>query len=63
VGGIIGCSSIGYTYPITQPIWFLKIEGSNPFVPIGYVGYKLRFKGIKGGMTLYHIGYVEIGKC
>jgi hypothetical protein len=26
----------------------------------GYVGYKLKSKGTKGGMTLYHIGYVEV---
>jgi hypothetical protein len=39
----------------------LKIKESSPFVPIGYARYKLGFKGIKGGMTLYHIGYVEIG--
>jgi hypothetical protein len=30
-------------------------------VPIGYVGYKLKSKGTKGAITLYHIGYVEIG--
>ncbi len=31
-------------------------------VPLGYVGYKLGFRGTKGGMTLYHIVYVKIGK-
>jgi hypothetical protein len=31
------------------------------FVLVGYVGYKLGPKCIKGGMTLYHIGYVEVG--
>ncbi len=34
----------------------VKIKGSNPFVPVGYVGYiKLRSKS-----TLYHIGYVDL---
>ncbi len=39
----------------------LKIEESNPFVLVGYARYKLGSKGTKGGMTLYHIGYVEVG--
>jgi hypothetical protein len=39
---------------------FLKIEESSPFVLIGYARYKQGSKGTKGGMTLYHIGYVEI---
>ncbi len=30
-------------------------------VLVGYVGYKLGFKGTKRGMTLYHIRYVEVG--
>jgi hypothetical protein len=33
---------------------------TNPFVLVGYVGYKLGSKGTKKGMTLYHIGYVEV---
>jgi hypothetical protein len=37
------------------------IKESSPFVSIGYVGYKLGSKGTKGGMTLYDIGYVEVG--
>ncbi len=39
-----------------------KIDGSNLIVPIGYVGYKLRSRGTKTSMTLYHIAYVEVGK-
>jgi hypothetical protein len=39
----------------------LKIKDSNPFVPVGYARYKLGSKGTKGGMTLYHIRYVEVG--
>jgi hypothetical protein len=38
-----------------------KDWGISPFVPIRYVKYKLGSKGTKGGMTLYHIGYVEVG--
>jgi len=34
---------------------------SSPFVLVGYVGYKLGFRGTKGGMALYHIGYVDVG--
>ncbi len=33
----------------------------SPFVLVRYDGYKLGSKGMKGGMTLYHIGYVEVG--
>jgi hypothetical protein len=39
----------------------LKIEGLSHFVLIRYDGYKLKSKGTKGGMTLHHIGYVEVG--
>jgi hypothetical protein len=55
---MIGCYSIGCTYPGT----IIDIKGSNPFVPIGYDKYKLRSKVCKGGMTLYHIGYIDVGK-
>jgi hypothetical protein len=29
---------------------------------VKYVGYKLGFRGTKGGMTLFHIRYVKVGK-
>jgi hypothetical protein len=38
-----------------------KDKGIKSFVLVGFVQYKLGSKGTKGGMTLYHIGYVEIG--
>jgi len=36
------------------------MKGSNPFLLVGYVGYRL-YKSTKGDMTLYHIRYVEVG--
>jgi hypothetical protein len=41
--------------------YWVQIKESSPFVLIGYDGYKLRSKDTKRGMTLYHIGYVEVG--
>jgi hypothetical protein len=37
-----------------------KDWGIKSFCSSWIFGYKLGSKGTKGGMTLYHIGYVEI---
>jgi hypothetical protein len=39
----------------------LKDQGITSFVVVGYAKYKLGVKGTKGAMTLYYIGYVEVG--
>jgi len=41
---------------------FLDIKGSNHLILVGYVEYRVGFRGIYGGMTLYHIGYVRCRK-
>ncbi len=43
-------------------MWYLKIKGPNSLVPLWYVGYKLRPIIMSGCITLYHIGYVVVGK-